>query len=104
MKYSNQQQGEFSGNGSMISFFIGLLNFFTIIYAEMINCWLLSFQSNIVNCIKHFIALAVINDIPKLYYDSLSDNFVKDNIKLKVENKTRGRDIKWSKRGFMQKL
>ena len=77
MKYANNQSHNFVQGGSQISFIIGFIQFLTAIYCEAINCWLLSFQVEVEVAIIHFIALHVIMEIPKFYFEALGDNHIK---------------------------
>jgi hypothetical protein len=45
------------------------MQFFTSIFAEVINIWMLGHQKTIENCIIHFVALEVVINIPKKYFE-----------------------------------
>jgi len=71
MKYSNNQEHLFVKNGSQISFMIGTLQYFTALYCQIINIYLLTFQHNVEDSIIHFVALEMIMELPKMYFEAL---------------------------------
>lgn len=74
MKHANNQPHQFVNNGSQISFILGLLQFMTAIYCEAVNLYLLTYQSTVLLCIMHFIALEVIMEMPKLYFEAFDES------------------------------
>jgi hypothetical protein len=71
MKYSNNQQHLFVANGSQISFMIGSIQYFTGLYCQIINIYLLTFQHTVEHSIIHFVALEMIMELPKMYFEAL---------------------------------
>jgi len=104
MKYSNNQSHLFVDHGSEISFVIGVIQFFTAIYCEAINCWLLAFQTEVETAIIHFIALHVIMEIPKFYFEALGENHIKSVCHHPADVEKRGVDIKMSDRTLFHKI
>ena len=79
MKFANNQPHLFTKNhGSEISFMIGFMQVFTAVFCEMVNCYLLSFQQSVEMAIIHFVALEVILEVPKMYFEALADNALKE--------------------------
>jgi hypothetical protein len=104
MKYTNNQAHLFTENGSEVSFMIGLLQFLTAIYCEGINCWLLSFQTEVEVAIIHFIALHVIMEIPKFYFEALGENHIKSIFHHPATIEKRGINIKMADRSLFHKV
>ena len=73
MRFANNQPHLFTGTGAEISFAIGFMQVVTSVYCEGINLYLLTFQHTVEHCIIHFVALEVIMEIPKLYFEALTD-------------------------------
>lgn len=93
MKFANNQPHLFTGTGAEISFFIGFMQVITSIYCEAINLYLLTFQHTVEHCIIHFVALEVIMEIPKLYFEALTDYQLKDILHYHPKNEVKGKDI-----------
>jgi hypothetical protein len=68
MKFSNNNPEKFYEPS--IAFSIGFMQFFTSLFAEFVNIWLLGHQKSIEMCIIHFVALEVVIEMPKIYYKS----------------------------------
>ena len=72
-------------------------------YCEGINCWLLSFQTEVEVAIIHFIALHVIMEIPKFYFEALGENHIKSIFHHPAIIEKRGVDIQMSDRNLFHK-
>ena len=106
MKFANNHPNRFIANGSELAFLIGFGQCFTGIYCEMINCLILSFQSEIETCIVHFIALHVIMEIPNFYFESMGDNPLKKILHHPpaIDDEGRGKNIKFMDRSCFHKF
>jgi hypothetical protein len=71
MKFTNQQAELFEGNGSAIGFMLGLTQVLSVIFCEIVNIYLLTYQHTVEHCIIHFVALEIIVEVGKLYLESL---------------------------------
>ena len=74
MKYANNQSDKFTNNGAEVSYIIGYFQFMVALYCEAINVYLLTNQQEVEKCIINFVALEVIMQLPRMYFESLSDN------------------------------
>lgn len=102
MKYVNNHPDKF--RTSYIPFILGFLQYFSSIFAEFLNIYMLTYQSKIEFCIIHFVALEVVVELPKIFFESQHyDNYLYNVFKaeLAVENKTK--NIKFSERTFFHK-
>lgn len=89
MKYVNNHPEKF--RTSFIPFIIGGMQYFSSIWAEFINIYMLSNQHTIEHCIIHFVALEVVVELPKIFFESQNyDNYIYQVFKahLEVEHKT----------------
>ena len=104
MKYANNQPCAFVKAGSEISFMIGLLQFLIACYCEGINVYMLSNQHSVEHCIIHFVALEVIMELPKMYFEALSDNYLRKVCHIHARNKWKCADLKFSQRTIFHKI
>lgn len=89
MKYVNNHPEKF--RTSYIPFILGLMQYFSSIFAEFLNIYMLTYQSKIEYCIIHFVALEVVVELPKIFFESQHyDNYLYNvfSAELVVENKT----------------
>lgn len=77
MKFTNQQAELFEGNGAAIGFILGLVQVLSVIFCEIVNIYLLTYQHTVEHCIIHFVALEIIIEVSKLYLESLQGNALK---------------------------
>ena len=78
MKFCNNQSELFCKYGSEISYILGLLQFLTAVFCELINVYMLTFQDSVANSIVNFVTLKVIMAMPKMYFMALHDNPLKE--------------------------
>ena len=57
---------------------IGYLQYLIALFCEGINIYMLTFQKKVEYCIIYFVALHVIMEIPKMYFESLGDHQIKE--------------------------
>lgn len=103
MKYVNNHPHKF--RTSFIPFMLGFLQYFSSIFAEFLNIYMLTFQSEIEYCIIHFVALEVVVELPKIFFEAQHyDNYLYNvfHAELAVENKTS--QIKFSERTLFHKF
>ena len=55
-------------------FIVGLMKFCTALFAEVVCIYLLAYQHTIEHCIIHFVALEVVVEVPKFYFESMKEN------------------------------
>jgi hypothetical protein len=70
MKYANQQAEQFVEGGDQIAFFLGLVQYAQAILTTVVCIRLLAFQHSIQHSIIHFVALEMIMEFGKLYWES----------------------------------
>ena len=104
MKFANNQPDQFVENGSQISFCLGVLQFVLAIYTEIINVYRLSYQHTVEHCIIHFVALEIIMELNKIYFESLNDPKLKEVMHMRPTLKHKGVDIKFSDRSIFHQL
>ena len=90
-----------------IAFGITFVAFVINILAELLNLFMLLYQTTIQHCIIHLVTLEIIIEIPHIYMGSLMDDHLKDrlfeqNAHLHVHNKSS--TIPWSSRSMSNKL
>ena len=99
MKFSNNQPELFENNGSQIAFFIGFMQYLTAVFCECINLYMLTYQHSVEHCLIHFVALEVIMELPKMYFEALADSAIKEVVHhYHPKRKNRGQDIKFTER------
>ena len=69
MKYVNNHPESF--RSSNIPFFIGLMQVWTAIFAEIVNIYFLTHQPIVEDCIIYFIAFNVVIELPSLYFEAI---------------------------------
>ena len=104
MKFANNQSHLFVNNGSRAAYLIGYFQYLTSVYCEGINVYLLTFQQSVELSIIHFVALEVIMELPKMYYESLSDNKLKIICHEHYKRPKRGRHIEMKDRDWFHKI
>lgn len=77
MKLANQHPQLFVEGGDKISYVLGLIQVSLALICEVLNLFMLTFQSTIAHCIIHFVAFKVIVDLSNMYYNSLMSNRLK---------------------------
>jgi hypothetical protein len=103
MKFANNQPQMFVSCGSEISFTLGLIQVFLALYTEVINIYRLSYQHTVEHCIIHFVALEVIMELNKLYFESLKDHNLKKVMHTHVLIERKGKHITFMSRSFFHK-
>jgi len=96
MKFTNNQSDLFLPNTSELAFIIGFLQCLVALYCEFINLELLIFQSKVDHAIIHFVALEVIMELPKMYFESLLDNPLSEIMHHPPKRIHKGKDIIFS--------
>ena len=74
MKLVSEHSSMFVKGSIPPCFLVGFLQFFTGVFCQSINLYMLTYQTKISLCIIHFVGLHVVMEIPELYFNSLSDN------------------------------
>ena len=103
MKYSNNHEHLF--RESYMPFLIGFMQYSTAVLATLVNMYLLAYQKKIEKCIIYFVALEVVVELPRIYFESMHGDeklFEVFNHKVKVTKK--GKDIKMSDRTHFGKV
>jgi hypothetical protein len=70
MKFANQQHDQFVPGGSQIAFILGLIQCLQALGTTIVCIRLLTFQHSIQHSIIHFVALEMIMEFGKLYFES----------------------------------
>lgn len=73
MKFAVNEPQQFVNSGSEIAFILGFVRCCNAIFCEGINIFMLSFQNTVQYCIIHFVALEVIMEVTKLYFESMHE-------------------------------
>jgi len=69
MKFANNSPDSFVTYGSYVAYLLGFITMITAVVAETVNIYLLSNQHLISHCIIHFVALEVITEVSKIYFE-----------------------------------
>lgn len=69
MKYCNNHEHLFQE--AYMPFLIGFMQYFTSLFATVVNVYMLAYQHTIEHCIIHFVALEVVVELPKIYFESM---------------------------------
>lgn len=69
MNFANNNPEEF--RQSRIPFVIGLIQFLISLFSEIVNLWLLQSYDDVFRCIIHYVTMAVVCDLSKIYYAAL---------------------------------
>jgi hypothetical protein len=104
MKFANQQSELFVEHGSEISYMLGFLQVFTGLLCEFVNIYMLAYQHTVQHAIIHFVALEVVMEISKMYFEALKSNKLKEMMHHRPHYEKRGRDIKFSDRNLFHKI
>ena len=104
MKFANNQPHSFEKHGSEISFMIGFTTFVIALYCEALNIYMLTFQLLVSEAIIYFVSLHVVMELPKMYFDALTDNPLKEILTTKVKVEKKGKDIKFGQRSCFHKV
>lgn len=73
-------------------------------FSEIVNLWLLQSYKDVFKCIIHYVTMAVVCDLSKIYYASLGDDQLKEVFKQPVMRKNRGVEINFSDRRCFHKV
>ena len=98
MKFANNQPEQFVTNGSQISFCLGMAQFILAVCTEILNVYRLSYQHTVEHCIIHFVALEIIMELNKIYFESLNDPKFKEIMHMRPTVKNKGINIKFGER------
>ena len=101
MNFANNNPEEF--RQSRIPFVIGLIQFLISLFSEIVNLWLLQSYDDVFRCIIHYVTMAVVCDLSKIYYAALGADQLKDVFKTPVLRKNHGTDIEFSERRCFHK-
>lgn len=106
MKFVNNNPEKFVKYGDIIGFTLGFAQMITAVVASITNLYLLSFQHTVAHCIIHFVALEVITDLSKIYFEAreASDKLIEVVHKIHLKNDKHGRDIPFSERSAVHKI
>ena len=104
MHYANQQEQLFIDYGSHITYFLGFHAAVNALTCQAINIYMLTYQHTIQHSIIHFVALEVVMEFTKLYYESLVDFKLKELMEEPCHRPRAGKDIVFSERSCFHKF
>lgn len=101
MKYANQDHEQFTPSGAIIAFCIGFIQFFIGIVCMIMNIIMLADQETVKETLLDFVKLGVIIEFPKLLFEALVDNPLKELMEHPIKIVKPGREnIFWERTYF----
>lgn len=94
----------FEEHTSELAFIIGFNQVILALFCEAVNVYMLTFQHTVEHCIIHFVALEVIMEVTKMYFEAIDEQKLKSLVHHPPKLVVRGKDIVFSDRSCFHKF
>ena len=100
MKYANQNPEQFTTDGAVYAYCIGLFETIISMFCIYINIYLLAAQKSITDSLIDYVCLEIVAEFPKLLFEAIVGDGLKEILESPPKIVNSGKNIKFSERSF----